>query len=169
MPLMSPLNSPLTRTNLKEDPVKNPHAASLEARYNNWLAKTSDPIASSILTLAETVEAAGSARTGLPVLHEPQSEAIAPEGMLDLKGAAAYLGYRPEGLRKLARQRLIMFAQNGRGPLRFRREWLDEFIASNVGGPKEIVRLATKPRRAAPQLEPKHGFDPALLSHRRAA
>src|SRR5690606_17931572 len=110
-----------------------------ESRYNNWLAKTSDPIASSILTLAEAVETARSAGAALPVLNEPQSDGIGREGMLDLKGAAAYLGYRPEGVRKLVRQRLIKFSQNGRGPLRFRREWLDEFIASNIGGRKEIV------------------------------
>jgi hypothetical protein len=154
----------------KNTPVKNPHAASLEARYNNWLAKTSDPIASSILTLAEAVEAAGSARAALPVLHAPENEAIGHEGMFDLKGAAAYLGYQPEGVRKLVRQRLVTFSQNGRGPLRFRREWLDEFIASNIGGPKETLRLAAQPRRKAPRRsEPMHGFDPALLSHRRAA
>jgi hypothetical protein len=75
--------------------------------------------------------------------------------------AADLLGYKPAGLRKIVTATKfgkpgpkIQFAQVGKGPIRFRREWLDEFIAANV------VKHQTKLRpKAKPESEPQHGFN----------
>lgn len=83
--------------------------------------------------------------------------------LLDLNAAAAILGYKPAGLRKIVAATkagkpgpTIQFAQVGKGPIRFRREWLDEFITKNV------VKRPPKPTKRArprPAAEPQHGFD----------
>lgn len=49
--------------------------------------------------------------------------------MLTLKEAAEVLGCSPSGLRKLIRQGAIRYFQIGKhSTIRFRREWLDDFI-----------------------------------------
>ena len=73
-------------------------------------------------------------------------------GLLPLAEAAKYLGYKPAGLRKLAKQGLIRYVQNGRGPLRFKRQWLDEFIASN--NPQGLKRSPAQKRKAKPPAVP---------------
>ena len=87
----------------------------------------------------------------------------APDALLDLATAAELLGYKPAGLRKIVAATkagkagpTIQFSQVGKGPIRFRREWLDDFIAAHV------VKRQPKPRpksKARPPIEPQHGFD----------
>ncbi len=86
-------------------------------------------------------------------------------GILNLEQAAAYLGYKPEGLRKIVKLKQIQYSQNGRGPIRFRKEWLDAYIASNIGGPQEIERSPAKRKVAAPVTLPPaaFGFDPSHI------
>ena len=85
---------------------------------------------------------------------------IATVELLSLKEAAAYLGYTERGLRKivgrswLARLRTgswnvptIEFSQAGkRGAIRFRREWLDDFINKGRVMPIPDLPLATRRR-----------------------
>jgi excisionase family DNA binding protein len=80
-----------------------------------------------------------------------------PQGaLLTLAEAAEYLGYKPAGLRKLAKAGSVRFVQNGTGPLRFRREWLDEYVASNNAS--GVKRSPARKRTSKPtNLFP--GFD----------
>lgn len=88
---------------------------------------------------------------------------VNPDALIDLATAAELLGYKPAGLRKIVAATkagkagpTIQFAQVGKGPIRFRREWLDDFIAAN------IVKRQPKPRprsKARLTIEPQHGFD----------
>ena len=89
---------------------------------------------------------------------------VPTDGFLNLEQAAAYLGYKPEGLRKIVKLKQIQHSQNGRGPIRFRREWLDQFAEKNAGGPKDIGNTPAK-RKPAPLPLPAaaFGFDPSLI------
>lgn len=79
--------------------------------------------------------------------------------LLTLTEAAEYLGYQAPGLRKLVEQKRITYLQNGRGPIKFKQEWLDKFIEENSSS-----GLDNSPARAyRPQIEPQFGFDPSLL------
>jgi hypothetical protein len=90
---------------------------------------------------------------------------MANESLLNLAEAAALLGYAPSGLRKIVNRTkhgepgaVIRFMQVGRGPIRFRREWLEQFIDANTTGPKPVDRSpARKPLQGA---ESQFGFDP---------
>jgi hypothetical protein len=90
--------------------------------------------------------------------------AVPTNGLFNLEQAAAYLGYKPEGLRKIVKLKQIQFSQNGRGPIRFRREWLDEFTEKNAGGPKDVDRSPAK-RKPTPLPLPAaaFGFDPSHI------
>lgn len=92
---------------------------------------------------------------------EPQSEAL-DDALLNLEQASELLGYKPAGLRKIVKQGRIQYLQNGQGPIRFKREWLDDFISANAvsGNGKANKRL---PAKAKQPLEVKYGFDPALF------
>ena len=93
--------------------------------------------------------------------HANESETSA-DRLLNIKEAAALLGYDPPGLRKLAKQGRIQFLQNGQGPLRFKREWLNDFIAANATRADGKAKKRTS--RQPPAAEPRLGFDPALYS-----
>jgi hypothetical protein len=63
--------------------------------------------------------------------------------LLSLEDAAKLLGYTPSGLRKIVRRTregkrgpTIQFFQVGTGPIRFKPEWLDEFVAANSTMPQ---------------------------------
>jgi hypothetical protein len=88
---------------------------------------------------------------------------LADNGLVDLTAAASYLGYNAAGLRKIVKQKRIQYVQNGRGPIRFRREWLDEFIAANSRGPQSIERApAQKRSKPRPTTQPRLGYDSSL-------
>ncbi|MBX3427597.1 MAG: hypothetical protein KF688_18095 [Pirellulales bacterium] len=71
--------------------------------------------------------------------------------LLTLDQAADILGYSASGLRKIITQTKagkpgIQFSQIGNGPIKFKREWLDEFAVAN----------STMPRQPRPRVEPQH-------------
>jgi hypothetical protein len=75
------------------------------------------------------------------------------ERMLNMDEAAEYLGYKPSGLYEIVGRTKhgkagaqLQFYQIGTGPIKFRREWLDEFVEANSIKPGEIVP-AKKPQR----------------------
>jgi hypothetical protein len=83
----------------------------------------------------------------LESLPQPKSE------LLTLQQAAEYLGYSTKGLRKVVKRGDLRFVQaKPRAPLKFRKEWLDDFGTRKDETPKE-----SKPVRS------KHGFDPRFL------
>ena len=71
--------------------------------------------------------------------------------LVSLEDAATMLGYTPSGLRKIINRTragkpgpTIQFFQVGKGPIKFRPEWIDEFIAANTVK-LAAQRQATKP------------------------
>jgi hypothetical protein len=127
--------------------------------YNQFLAQTGEPAAAAMLVLAQ-VQAGQQAGGVIASRDQPDA---ACDSLLRLNEAAEYLGYNPAGLRKIVNQQKIQFVQNGRGPIKFRREWLDDFIGANVSGPQDIERSPAQPRTAMPSIEPRFGFDPRLF------
>ncbi len=104
-------------------------------------------------------EAAAACRKGPVMVSLLECLQALPEAeLLTLPEAAEYLGYQPAGLRKLIEQEQITYFQNGKGPIKFKREWLDQFIADNSSS-----GLDRSPARAYRKIEPKFGFDPSLL------
>jgi excisionase family DNA binding protein len=117
--------------------------------FDEYCSVTGCPEAAATLVLAE-VQAA----------EQPTSDSSPRDRLLHVKEAAQYLGYDAAGLRKLVKQKRITYVQNGRGPIKFRREWLDDFIRQNKGGPKDIERSPAQKRRAIPITESRFGLDP---------
>jgi hypothetical protein len=61
------------------------------------------------------------------------SEPTEKEGMLSLRAASKLLGYTESGLRKLVDKKRIEYFQAKRwGPIKFKREWLDSFVAGHA-------------------------------------
>ena len=98
--------------------------------YDDYLRRIGDKAAAASLALAEVT---------LTEQREPKPAKV--EGLLNIKQAAAYLGFTEHGLRKIIsrtqRSRegqhvagaTIEFCQSTqKGTLFFRREWLDEFV-----------------------------------------
>lgn len=84
--------------------------------------------------------------------------------LMNLDDAAEILALSPSGLRKLVRRRAIQFFQDRpHSPIKFRREWLDEYIDRHttvIGGPtKPVKRTKPVPLPTAGL----HGFDASLL------
>jgi hypothetical protein len=74
--------------------------------------------------------------------------------MLNLPEAAAQLGYKPSGLHEIVKRTKagksgpqIQFFQIGSGPIKFRQEWLDDFVLSNSIEPGQITP-AKRPKRS---------------------
>ena len=107
--------------------------AATSALYREYLELTGNPTATACLTLADTLQ------NSMDAAQEPKT--APPIGsILNLKQAAAYLGYAPAGLREIVgrtRRRqaglhvlgpTIEYSQAGkRATLLFRREWLEPF------------------------------------------
>ncbi len=86
------------------------------------------------------------------------TETLATDALVDLATAAELLGYKPAGLRKIVKAGKIRFVQNGRGPIRFRREWIDEYIQASK--PVKVERSPSQRRPAIPKSSVP-GFDPS--------
>jgi hypothetical protein len=118
--------------------------------YEAWLAKTGDACAAATMVLATV-----------------QAQQLIPreidDPLIGLDEAAKYLGYKPAGLRKIVKQQQIQYVQNGRGPIKFKRDWLDEYIASNAAGPKDIERSRAQKRSRPIRSAPSRVFDPVLF------
>jgi hypothetical protein len=94
---------------------------------------------------------------GLPgrlILEEKMEiENAQPEKMLTLKEAAGQLGYKRSGLIEIVNRTKagkpgpqIQFYQIGSGPIKFKQEWIDDFVIANSVEPGQIVP-AKKPKR----------------------
>lgn len=92
--------------------------------------------------------------------------------LLTLDEAAKVLGYTASGLRKIVNRTkaggqgpTIKFVQSGQGPIKFRREWLDDFVYAHAVSPQGVERSSKKLPTPPPVIviEPRYGFDPALL------
>lgn len=89
-----------------------------------------------------------------------------PDSLIGMKEAARILGYSEDRTRRLANKgeiRHVRFGQ-GRGRFKFRREWLDEYIAGSSTGPKKVNRSPAQARiTPIVPIEPRYGFDPSLI------
>jgi len=113
------------------------------------------PITSSYRDKSST-KAASTNRSTYPPSRRFAATKPSSDGLLTLSEAAEALGYKPSGLRKLAKAGVIRYVQNGTGPIKFRREWLDEFIAAN--NPTQVKRAPAR-RRSTPPTTGFPGFD----------
>jgi hypothetical protein len=73
--------------------------------------------------------------------------------LLDMKEAAAQLDYEPSGLYEIVKRTKagkggaqIQFFQIGTGPIKFKQEWIDEFVLANSIEPGQITP-ARRPKR----------------------
>ena len=86
-----------------------------------------------------------------------ESKPLPADRMLTLKEAADYMGYTVGGLRKLVDRARVshqgkytegpviqFFQSTKKGPIRFKREWLDEFIRDHHIQPREDNPLPTR-------------------------
>jgi excisionase family DNA binding protein len=110
-------------------------------QYEHYLTLTGEPTAAAILAVGA-------------LLTDKPSDAL-----LTLSEAAEILGYKPSGLRKLVKRGSIRHIQVGRGPIKFRREWLEEFH----GDQQPTLRPAPKKtsRHTPPNFTPTHLKRPA--------
>ena len=106
------------------------------------------------LTVTGSAEAAATL-----VLAMAQSSATS-DCLLPLAEAAELLGYKPAGLRKLAKRGAIRYVQNGRGPIKFHKEWIDEYLHSN--NPSGVKRSPAQ-RRIQPMRSSISGFNSKLF------
>jgi excisionase family DNA binding protein len=101
---------------------------------------------------------------------QPKAAEKSAKSMLNITEAAERLGIGVKSLRKLVARSKIRFQQAGpHRPIRFKAEWLDQFIAENTSEPQdEPIRASrakkSKQRPAPINIEPQFGFDPALLN-----
>lgn len=93
-----------------------------------------------------------------PPIANPDSGAL-----IGLAEAARILGYQADGLRKLVKQKRIKYVQHGQGRIKFRREWLNNYIDSNSSGPQDIKRSPAQRRRPPVNFKPRYRFDPSLF------
>ena len=91
------------------------------------------------------------------------SETVDESALIDLATAAELLGYKPAGLRKVVKAGQIRYVQNGKGPIKFRREWVEEFIKSN--NPKGVERSPSQRRTPPPPISTVTGFDPKYFKN----
>jgi len=85
--------------------------------------------------------------------NDGQESTSIADKMLNLREAAEQLGYKPSGLREIVdRTRkgkqgaTIQFFQVGKGPIRFKQDWLDEFVAANSIAPGQVT-VQQRPRQ----------------------
>ena len=81
-----------------------------------------------------------------PAVANPLRAFAGETGWLDVRRAAAYLGFSPRHLRKLVREGKVQAARPGRR-YRFRVAWLDEYM---LRGCDELARTA--PVRRDPRV-----------------
>lgn len=94
------------------------------------------------------------------------SERNSSEAMLSVDEAAATLGYSTSGLRKLiARRELRYFQARPHAPIKFRREWLNEFIEAHSAEPGPELVAAVERKKKAPRINGgAREFSDALLA-----
>ena len=102
-------------------------------------------------------------RDCLTHLESPPSAGRSSDELIGLAEAAKILGYKTAGLRKIVTQKRIKYVQHGQGRIKFRREWLDEYVNANTSGPDDIKRSPAQRRRPSINFTPRHGFAPSLF------
>ncbi len=88
--------------------------------------------------------------------------------LLALTEAAEYLGMTPHGLRKLVKRGGIAYFQHGqRGRLKFKPEWLDQFIDNSTHKPRQFTpkpgRQPKRPAKPMPTASGLLGFRPEFF------
>lgn len=83
----------------------------------------------------------------------------ANDNLLTLAQAAKLLSYEPGGLRKIVTRTAkgkpgpqIQFFQIGRGPIKFKREWLDDFVLANSVVPWQAMPRKQEQRKTRRSL-----------------
>lgn len=87
--------------------------------------------------------------------------------LIPLSRAAKLLGYSTSGLRKLVSRRAIQYFQvQPHSPIKFKREWLDDFInAGSVEPGAPVARYERKKKPKSAHLDgSRFGFDSSLHS-----
>ena len=81
--------------------------------------------------------------------HESTRIQLPMSPLISLTDAAAYLGMTANGLRKIVRGGGITYFQHGRrGRIKFRPEWLDEFVGVHTHPPRQFVpRPSRQPKQ----------------------
>lgn len=103
-------------------------------------------------------------RECLEYLESPPPANYDDDTLIDVKEAARLLGYSEDCTRRLAKKGDITYVQKGRGRIKFRREAIDEYIAANSTGPRDIERSPAQTRKTLiVPLEPRYGFDLGLI------
>jgi excisionase family DNA binding protein len=70
--------------------------------------------------------------------------------LISMSQAAAYLDMTASGLRKIVRRGEIQYFQRGRGRIKFRTEWLDEFVATHTHQPRHFILKVGRQRKPKP-------------------
>lgn len=88
--------------------------------------------------------------------------------LIPLDDAAKKLGYTASGLRKIVRRTRqgksgIQFFQVGNGPIRFKPEWLDDFVTANSVAPQRPMPTLKTVKNCKPQQGHQHA-KPGTLS-----
>jgi hypothetical protein len=103
-----------------------------------------------------TFDDAGEMSDHLPtsqMADSTETENTAKKAWLNLREAAAYLGVSEKQLRNRCRKQTIQHRREGQqgrsraGQYRFRKEWLDNYLASMTSVPKYTPNPKEKPRR----------------------
>ena len=93
---------------------------------------------------------------------------ISLDRLLNLQEAADYLGYSESGMRKLVAKGELLFCQRRKhGRIKFKPEWLEDFIRENTHDlrtepPQKATRKAA--RKRTDLAENSHGLDWNLVN-----
>jgi hypothetical protein len=129
-------------------------AAGIVNEVSEWAAKNGHPsLVREWTPAAQVIEVRRYLAECIAATAEKPAE---PDALIDLATAAELLGYKPAGLRKVVKAGQIRFVQNGNGPIKFRREWIDEYLQAN--NPTGAERSPSQ-RRVPPPTSTVPGFD----------
>ena len=139
-----------------DDRIAETVAAGVVNDVSEWAAKNGHPsLVREWTPAAQVIEVRRYLAECIAATKEKPAE---PDALIDLAKAAELLGYKPAGLRKIVKAGQIRFIQNGNGPIKFRREWLDEYLQAN--NPTGTKRSPSQ-RRSLPPTSSVPGFDPS--------
>ena len=85
--------------------------------------------------------------------NSPPGISTVNDYLISLDTAATQLGYSVSGLRKLIRKKAIQFFQiSPHAAIKFRQEWLDEFVEAKTIKPSRPLPPKPKPKKVRPAL-----------------
>ncbi|MCO6043349.1 helix-turn-helix domain-containing protein [Aeoliella sp. ICT_H6.2] len=150
----------LPKMNPNKPPSKADTRELIKQAYSHWLTTTGNAIAAATLALAEAQSCVQLPAQANPEPFEPNTS---DHELLTLPEAADYLRYSPSALRRIAKRKAIQFAQIGSGPIKFRREWLDDYVAANASSPKDVNRSPARKKTTRRSVSSTQGLDPAFF------